>query len=71
MSNATAIRVGPGRRALSKRLDVSRPHAPHVEWAPAPKEKTAPRDWKLVTSPALAWAMVQMLVEAGPPPCRK
>ena len=68
MSNATAIRVGPSRRILAKSFPASRPHAPHAEWAPAPRKKEEePRGWKMVTSPALAWAMVQILVESGAP----
>ena len=67
MSNATAIRVGPSRRILAKSFPASRPHAPHAEWAPAPKLTPEPRRWKMVTSPALAWAMVQILVESGAP----
>jgi hypothetical protein len=63
MSNATAIRVGPARRFLSRKQDAFRPQARREEWAPAPKEKAPPREWKMITSPALAWAMVQILVD--------
>ena len=71
MSNATAFRMGPSRPTHSKRVAFPRPHAPHAEWAPAPKVKASPREWKMVTSPALAWAMVQVLVDSGPPPFRR
>lgn len=70
MSNAAAIRVGPNRPTLSKRFAASRPHAPHVEWAPAPKVKSTPASWNLMSSSALAWAMVQVLVRSDSPPRR-
>ena len=63
MSNANAIRIGPARRTLSRKYDAFRPQATRPEWAPAPKENPAPREWKMVPSPALAWAMVQILVD--------
>ncbi len=60
-----AIRIAPSRRTLARRNDAFRPQAPRAEWSPAPRAKPPPREWKMMTDPALAWAMVQILVESG------
>jgi hypothetical protein len=66
MSNHTAIRVGPSRRSFRGAPETARPRALRPEWAPAPKAETAPREWTLVSSPAFAWAMVQVLMGSEP-----